>query len=364
MHRPVRTLLIILSALVATLGVSSVYPAQQRQPMAQSATETPPPPPPPPTPVPTATPRPMPATSADALALPRGTAPKRLAAVMIDNHPNAYPQSGLDKAVIVFEALAEYGISRYMAIFAPGISPDVNEIGPVRSARSYFVEWAKGFDVVYAHAGGSPEGLTLAQTSIEILNMDALRNEASAYFWRSKERYAPHNLYTKSSEIERFIQAKKATNFDPTEHGFLYADTEALRAERPTAQTINYYLLYKTDLVGWSYDPPTNTYLRLRGSKPYLDARTKKQLQFKNVVVMEVHEAEIPNDPKKRIDQQVIGTGTARIFLDGKSINGTWRKEAGYASLRFYGTDGQEIRLNYGSTWIAVLPSLNNLTVK
>ena len=83
-----------------------------------------------------------PPVASGVLALPRGAVPQRLEAVMLDNHPNAYPQTGMDKAPLVFEALAEFGITRYMAVFAPGISPVAKVIGPVRSARSYFVQWA------------------------------------------------------------------------------------------------------------------------------------------------------------------------------------------------------------------------------
>ena len=97
-----------------------------------------------------------PATVAPSFA--RGTLTKRPYAVMIDNHPDAYPQTGLDHALVVFEALAEFGITRFMAIYAPGIGPDAPAIGPVRSARLYYVQWAMGFGTLYAHAGGSPQG--------------------------------------------------------------------------------------------------------------------------------------------------------------------------------------------------------------
>ncbi len=95
--------------------------------------------------------------------LPRGALTKRPWMVMIDNHPDAYPQSGLDKAAVVFEGLAEYGITRYIATYADGLTPNATQIGPVRSTRVYFAQWAMGFHPLYAHAGGSPDGLKLVE---------------------------------------------------------------------------------------------------------------------------------------------------------------------------------------------------------
>ncbi|PMP81673.1 MAG: DUF3048 domain-containing protein, partial [Roseiflexus castenholzii] len=96
-------------------------------------------------------------------AFERGTITRRPYVVMIDNHPNAYPQTGLDKAAVVFEALAEAGITRFMAVYVPGVSPDVSSIGPVRSARLYFVRWAMGMRGMYIHAGGAPDALRRAR---------------------------------------------------------------------------------------------------------------------------------------------------------------------------------------------------------
>ena len=303
-----------------------------------------------------------PAQTVAPLTVPRGSVTARPFVVMIDNHPNAYPQTGLNQAPIVFEVLAEYGITRYMAVFVPGISPDLPTIGPVRSARAYFVEYAKGFRAVYAHAGGSPDGLLKAQTAIEILNMDALRSNASAYFWRAKGRVAPHNLYTSSAQLAAFAAAQKGTLPDLRELGFLYK-TDAPVAQRPAAQSFNYYFLYPETYVAWRYDPASNNYLYFRQKRPHLDAVTNQQLSFKNVVVLEVPERPIPGDPKRRIEQDVLGEGQARIFMDGKLLTATWRKGAGFAQLQFYGRDGAEITLNPGPVWIAALPSLKNLTV-
>lgn len=298
-----------------------------------------------------------------ALALPRGSVTARPYVVMLDNHPKAYPQTGMNQAPIVFEALAEYGITRYMAVFVPGVSPELTTIGPVRSARSYFVEYAKGLRGVYVHAGGSPEALTMAQTSVEILNMDALRRDASAYFWRAKDRAAPHNLYTSSEGLAAFAQTQGGKKPDLRELGFVLK-ADAPVSARPASQRLSYYFIYRESYVGWSYEKASNSYLYFRQQRPHLDGATGEQLRFKNVVILEVPERPIAGDAKKRIEQDVVGEGAARVFMDGRMIEATWRKGAGFAQLQLYGRDGAEIALNGGPVWIAAIPSLKNLSVE
>ena len=297
------------------------------------------------------------------MALPRGSVKDRPLAVMIDNHPDAYPQSGLSGAAIVFEALAEFGITRYMAVFVPGVSPKLAVIGPVRSARSYYVEWAKGLRAVYTHAGGSPEGLLLAQTSIEIINNDGLRSVSGPYFRRSGERLAPHNLYTDSANIAAFAASRNLETPDLSEIGFILKP-EAPANQHPDSQRLSYFFIYPEAYVGWSYDPAANNYAYFRGSKPDIDSATGEQIRFKNLIVMEVPESSIPGDPKGRIEQQVLGEGKARIFRDGAMTEATWRKDAGFAQLRFYAADSTEVSMNPGAVWIAAIPSMSNLTVE
>lgn len=322
-----------------------------------TATSSPTPVPPTPTPTPTLEP-----ITGD-LALTRGLAPQRLIAVMLDNSAPAYPQTGMDAAVLVFEALTEYGITRYMAVFAPGISPEAPKIGAVRSARLYFVQWAMGLNAVFVHAGGSPDGLALAESATEIANMDALRNESSAYFYRSEERDAPFNLYTTSADLQQFVEDRDVGNFDPAAHGFLFKHDRPV-AERPESQRLSYYFIFADDPAGWVYHPESNGYHRMRRDTPHIDERTGAQTWTKNVVVMEVAERPIPGDDKGRIEQQILGEGPARLFVDGIEQEIRWSKPAAAAPLRFYDQNGDEVRFNAGPIWIAAIPSLDNLTVE
>jgi hypothetical protein len=314
-------------------------------------------------PQPSATPTPSSEAAAGTSALARGALTQRPMIVMIDNHPDAYPQTGLDHAAVVFEALAEFGVTRFMALYAPDDTLDVPVIGPVRSTRLYFVQWAMGFHALYAHAGGSPEGLSLVESTDQLINLDALKGASSIYFGRDNDRDAPHNLYTSSAELQQAALALGVADLSQPELGFLFK-SDAPKEQRPAAQLIDYFFIYRQDNAGWSYDPATNGYLRLRRGKPARDAATDQQLWAKDVVVLEIKEAPIAGDPKGRIDQNVIGSGRARVFMDGVEREVTWRKETPEAPLRFFDDASTETRLNAGPLWIVALPSLDNLSVK
>ncbi|GAB4110700.1 MAG: DUF3048 domain-containing protein [Roseiflexaceae bacterium] len=295
-------------------------------------------------------------------ALVRGTVAERPIVVMIDNHPNAYPQSGLDKAAIVFEALAEFGLTRFMAVYAPGITPDAPVIGPVRSTRLYFAQWALPFGAYYVHAGGSPEGLALVQSTQAIVNVDALLRTGSPAFVRDNSRPAPHNLYTSSARLVEVGGALGLNPPIPSDVGYIFKQ-DAPADQRPASQIINYFFLYREDSVGWVYDPASNSYGRLRRGRPAVDAQTGEQLRSKNVVVMEVIEAPIPGDEKGRIEQQVIGSGKARLFVDGVEREITWTKSTPEQPIAFTDASGQEVQFNPGPIWIVAIPSLENLEI-
>ena len=301
--------------------------------------------------------------------LVRGQLQQRPFVVMLDNHPDAYPQTGLDEAVLVFEALAEYGVTRYMAVYAPELAPVQGSIGPVRSARLYFVQWAMGLNGVYVHAGGSPTGLErlTADANTLVVNLDALeRDHESTFFWRDTSRFAPHNLYTNQELIEAYNEQRispETLAADLSESGYEFA-LDALEDAATEASTFGYYFLYADDSVSWSYEPDLNRYWRFRRGRPHVDAVSGDQLWFKSVIVMEVFEAPIPGDPQARIDQQVIGEGQAAVFANGVQVSATWRKASEAAPLRFYAEDGSEIVLPPGPQWIAAIPGMNQLWVE
>lgn len=305
----------------------------------------------------------MPAAAQDRAPFPleRGSVTRRPYVVMIDNHPRAYPQTGLDKAALVYEALAEFGLTRFMAVYVPGVSPDAASIGPVRSARLYFVRWAMGMNGMFIHAGGAPDALALARETPEIIDVDALNRSGGAYFSRIRTRSAPHNLYTSTARLDQAAAAFGNAELNNPELGFLIKG-ETPPEQRPAGQSFSYYFIARQDNVGWVYHPESNGYHRLRRGKPAIDAATRQQLWTKNVVVIEVQERPILGDAKQRIEQDVIGSGPGVLFQDGIAVDITWRKDSAAAPLRFYLADGSEATLNPGQIWIAAIPKLANLS--
>lgn len=314
-----------------------------------------------PTTIPTVTPITMP-EDLSVVPLVRGQVTGRPFAMMIDNHPDAYPQSGLNRASIVFEALAEYGITRFMAIYPPELARDDRQLGPIRSARHYFVQWAMGMGAIYCHAGGSPAGLELAESTTEIVNTDALRDTTSVYFYRveTDTRFAPHNLYTNGAIMRQYVESEGLTKARD-DVGYQYALPLPADQRGPNA-SISYYFLYDDQPVGWEYDSASNLYYRTRFDKAALDDVSQAQLTTQNVVVMQVEEAPIEGDPKSRIDQKVIGSGDAVLYHDGLRVAIRWEKKAAEAPLVFTNADGTEVQFTAGQIWISAVPDLANIS--
>jgi hypothetical protein len=307
--------------------------------------------------------------------LARGTVLHRPLTVMIDNHQDAVPQSGFGRAAVVFEALAEGGITRFMMVFHSNHTlPE--SIGPVRSTRLYYAQWAMGFDAIHMHAGGSPEGLALIESSTETVNADALYRSGGAYFYRSNVNVAPHNLYTGAQQFYQFLWDKGIGpmlpdtmdadgNWHPTFHpdlGYVYrGDGDA--SQRPAGMTVRYYFLNSYTSATWTYDANANAYLRWVAGKPAIDADGNQQIMTKNLIVMEAASQRIVGDEKGRIDVGSIGSGPAKLYHDGMVLDIEWRKTDAGAPLLFYYLDGvTEVRMVNGPMWIAVVPSLSHIT--
>ncbi|PIY95987.1 MAG: DUF3048 domain-containing protein [Candidatus Kerfeldbacteria bacterium CG_4_10_14_0_8_um_filter_42_10] len=272
-------------------------------------------------------------------------------AVMVENLFTIRPQSGLDKAGVVYEALAEGGITRFMAIYSTNEA--IAEIGPVRSARDYYLDWLSEYNALYAHCGGSPSALGLIK-DYDVLNLDQISGD-HPYFWRDSSRAtaSEHTLFT-SSELLTFARRDKGIPEEGDFKPWPYKE-EASLAERPTEAkkiTIDFSIFsYK---VEYQYDRDNNQYLRFNGGEPHLDFKTQKQLTAKNVIVQYVKTRLA--DPT-RLAMETIGEGGALVFQDGQMINATWKKEDRETRTRFYDSNGEEIRFNAGQIWVEVVPT-------
>lgn len=271
-------------------------------------------------------------------------------AVMIDNVDGAVPQSGLESASVIYEALVEGSATRLMAVFAGGTA---DKIGPVRSARPYFLDWAIEYDALYGHVGGSPE----AMAAIDGLGMkDFSQFSNGQYFWRSTDRAAPHNVYTSSELIVRALRDKGYADIVPTYESWLFGD-EAPLEERPTAMetlTLKFANAISRTML-FVYDRATNSYLRYQAEVPHIDAETGNQLAVKNVAVVVIPPI-VAVGEKGRLTLDTHGTGPLTFYKDGEQIVGTWEKIGTSDRLHFRDADGNAIRLNRGTTWVEIIP--------
>jgi hypothetical protein len=273
---------------------------------------------------------------------------------MIDDHRDARPQSGFNAASLIWQAPAEGGIPRYMLVFAEN---DPAKVGPVRSARQYFIQWAAEWRAAYVHAGGSPQALaTLKQygTGKYVYNADDFRWEG-VYLWRIKQRVAPHNLYTDGKNL---LKLAKRVGAKPISAQPAWRFAPALPVEsRPAGARIDIAFPYSK--YQFRYDRASNTWVHFVEGKKQVDAGDGQPVAPTNVVVMVVKFGPL-NDghpQKHRLEAQVIGTGKAWIFTNGKVQAGKWRKNSITDPVRFYDKNGNEVTLTVGQTFIEVVPT-------
>lgn len=208
--------------------------------------------------------------------IPKELNKRPVTAIMIENSPDARPQSGLKDAGIVFEAVAEGGITRFNALFLES-QPDY--IGPVRSVRPYYIDLFLPFDAAIAHAGGSGEGLAKLG-ALRVKDLDFLKFP-SAYH-RVSNRFAPHNLYTSMAALDNLSKSRRFTSSTFT--SWLRKAEE--KDKKPQATKINFTLSGPLYNVHYDYDAKTNTYKRSEGGRPHLDYKSRKQLAPKVVVAL------------------------------------------------------------------------------
>ncbi len=265
-------------------------------------------------------------------------------AIMIENSPDARPQSGIKSAGVVFEAIAEGGITRFLTIYQEA-KPQL--IGPVRSVRLYYVDWLAPFNASVAHIGGSAAALAEVRNG-NYRDIDQFFN--SKYYWRATDRYAPHNVYTSFEKLDALNKAKGYTTSTFT--GFPRADGKTVKTPDATKIALNFSSkLYNTS---YDYDKATNSYKRSIGGAPSTD-REAGQVTPSVVIAMKVNETTIFEDGNRQ-SIQTIGSGEADIFQNGTVIVGTWTKSARASQIVFTDKDGKEIPLNRGQTWIGAIP--------
>ncbi len=289
------------------------------------------------------------APKAHAVADPQYARPKRQPlAVMLENHPDSRPQTGLDKADVVYEAPVEYGIPRFLAIYSREEAP---VLGPVRSARSYYVAWASEYDPVYIHAGGSPQSLSWLK-QLDVASMDALRYGGSA-FERVTDRQAPHNLYTDTRKLRKTIAKDPELKSKGAWGGLRFSKKFTVGSEEGREVRVTYDTGYE---VAYEYDERAGVYNRLMLGKPHLDRESKEQLSGSVVIVQTVRMWPLKDDQYGRLGADIQDKGPALIFQDGRVIDGFWEKEKRDSETLYTTADGEPVALKPGKVWIQIAP--------
>lgn len=269
---------------------------------------------------------------------------KRALAIMIDNAKDSRPQSGLDKANVVYEVLAEGGITRFLAIFA---TLDADKVGPVRSARPYFITKTIEHNAIYVHAGESPDAaIFIREERIDDIN-ELVHFQP---FWRTSDRKAPHNLYTSTDRLRE--EAKKLGYIEMVNKGDYQFETdpkEVLTGKKIDEISIRYNVNYT---VSYKYLPEIQRYIRFINDSPHLDAETGRQLQAKNIIIQ--HSDKKILDTEGRLAIDFLGQGTGLIIYNGNSEEITWSKDSLESKTYFYNKEGNRLAIQPGNVWIQV----------
>lgn len=297
--------------------------------------------------------------------------------VQIPNGADGRPQAGLTQAAVVFEAIAETGITRFAAIFQ---NPTTSAIGPIRSLRPYYLDWDTPFDCTIVRAGGSYE----ANQAIAAGGYRDL-NENLDYMWREAGTGRNwNNLFTSAAGLARYSSDRGQTSSNPKAFPRLTPDEakQLLMLEQNCPEgevceptyvspiSINFSKAYRAYNTVYNYDPDTNTYLRsfatgvphevydcpagLDEPNTKRDCGTLVQLHPSVIIAMVVSERTMSDGYHESIT--TTGSGNATIFQNGTAIEATWRKKSQSSQITFTDKDGNEIKLTPGQVWIAAVP--------
>lgn len=261
--------------------------------------------------------------------------------IMIENSTFARPQTGLDDAGIVFETIAEGGITRYLALFQEKMP---KELGPIRSVRAYYLDWAMGFDASIAHVGGSADALAL----IDSRNAKTLSQfKYPEPYYRVNSREAPHNMYATTDALRNLQDelGHKTSEFDEIPRS---SDSPA---QTPAAPRISVNFSGPEFAVEFRYQKETNSYVRYLAGEPDVDAATKKPITVKNFIVIKLESRNI----------RATGSGEALVFKDGNVQTVRWKLSSHKDRIKFTDAQGKEVPLNRGGTWISAIPTTSSV---
>ena len=272
-------------------------------------------------------------------------------AVMVDNHQDAWPQAGLEKAYMVYEIIAEGGETRLMALYK---GQDVKQIGPVRSARPYFIDYAMENDAIYTHFGQSPQ----AEYDLKHLYINDINGiaEDGVTFLRTKKKSAPHNAMTSTDKLIKSANNKKYRIKSDKKSVLNYSvdDVNLENGESAKSITIPHS---KLQTVKYEYDKETKMYKRYARKKEQKDLESGKTIEAKNIIVTMCDNYTLDDVEKKdRQGLKNIGTFDGYYLTNGKAIKIKCEKNKRDEQTKYLDINGNEIKVNDGNTWINICP--------
>ena len=282
-------------------------------------------------------------------------------AIMIDNNVGSDLHKGLQDAYLSYEAIVEGGLSRIMVIYK---DKDIDKIGPVRSSRHYFLDYALESDALYAHFGWSK----YAQRDISSLGVNNINGlYDSKPFWRVSDYYAPHNVFTSIDKL--YSYSKNNLNYDITSDNYELLKYNANEINLPKKYSEDTRVISTTKVSfsysgsetrSFTYDSTNKYYLRSMNNKAHVDATTGKQYHYKNIIIEKVSNSTL--DSKGRQDLETTGSGDGYYITNGYAVPIKWYKDSRNSKTKYmYNND--EIEVNDGNTFIEIVPINNKVTI-
>ena len=269
-------------------------------------------------------------------------------AFMIDNNINAMPQAGLEQADLIYEMIVEGGETRLMLVMK---DKELSKIGPLRSSRHNFLDYALENDAIYVHYGWSPKAKSDI-TTLGVNNINGI-NESASSFWRDKSRYAPHNAVTKTENVLKIAERKgyKTTTDQEPVLNYVADEVELNEGEDATTITIPYS---ENNTVKYTYDAETKEYTRYSRGKKQTDWNTKNTVTTKNIIISFAKNTAIDSKDRQNIDN--IKTLDGYYITNGKAIKIKCEKTSRSAQTVYKDLEGNEIKVNDGKTFIQICP--------
>ncbi len=277
---------------------------------------------------------------------------ERPIAVMIDNHKAALPQAGLNSAYMVYEIIVEGGESRLMALFK---SSDTDIVGPVRSSRHYFLDYALENDAIYAHFGWSPQ----AQSDISSLgvnNINGLYYDGTSAYWRVKDKSAPHNVKASLAGLKERAEKLGYRTTSDVSSVLKYVTDEVNLEDGQSATTVT--IPYSdSNVVKYEYDEETQRYQRYSKGVKETDWDSGDAITTKNIIVTFAKNSTLyDGENKGRQTLSNIGTLDGYYITNGKAIKITCEKTSRSSRTVYKDLEGNEIKVNDGNTYVQICP--------